>query len=105
MSSYLDQMLERRITVRQFLAKSAGWLARKSGLSDDDVDQAVKRADKATDEAAKAIAQTAAALLTKSFPVLPAATIAVIAERVANNAMDEIDTAIAAVGAFVKANN
>ena len=105
MSSYLDQMLERRITVRQFLAKSAGWLARKSGLSDDDVDQAVKRADKATDEAARVMSGTVLALITKSFPMIPAATAAVIAERVAAGAMEELDTAIAAVGAFIKEHN
>ena len=103
--SYLSDLKSGKLSPLGFFKKSAGWLAREAGADDDMVDRVIAEADKATDEAVAAVEAALATVLATAFPVLPAAARDVISHRVAVMAMEQVDVAISAAGAVIKANN
>ncbi|MFN3522291.1 MAG: hypothetical protein ACK4YQ_08570 [Phenylobacterium sp.] len=105
MSSYLSRLKSGEFTALEFLKRSAGWLARQAGATDETIDELVFKADRATDEAVIVVEGAILAVLAKGFPALPAAAAAVVAHRVAVIAMEQVDTAISAAGAVIKDAN
>lgn len=103
--SYLSDLKNGVLTPWGFLKKSAGWLARQSGLSDADVDALEAQADQALDVAEAAIEAAVGQALAQAFPIIPEKTRAVLAHQAARTAAESVNTAISAAGAFVKANN
>lgn len=104
MGSYLAQALDHRITKTKALALSLGWIKRKFGavVSDGDVDAAVAKIDAATDKLVPVIAD----LLNDAIPGTAFEdTRKVIATQIATAVLNQVDTAVSAAGAFVKANN
>lgn len=101
--SYFSQLKRGQISIKEALAKSGQWLAQRAGrvLTDEDVDAIVKRADEVTDT----LEPVLAGLIVAAFPALPPGTVAVIAARAAEAALDNIDTAISAAGAMIREQN
>jgi len=101
--SYLSEYRRGHITLRQALSKSAAWVARQSGrvMSDDDITVIERHADEFTDTVEPALV----ALITAAFPQFPPGTVSVLAARAAQAALESVDTAVSAAGAFVKEHN
>ncbi len=97
--SYLSELIHKRISAAQFLAKSAKYLSTKTGFAPTDaqVDAVVSATDKVTDDIETAIA----AYLSAHLPALPAA----IAVSATTAALGVIDAAIAGAGNVIKDNN
>jgi hypothetical protein len=104
MSSYLSQLLHRRLSVAQALGKSVGYLKAKAGLTPTDaqVDDVVAKAEAAAQFAATAVQTAFADYIRTHAPLLPAD---VIAAQAATVGLHIIDAAIAGAGNVVKANN
>ena len=98
--SYLSDLLHRRVSAKDTLAKSVTYLKVKLGItvSDDVVDHAVK----ATDEFTDAVDALAKAYIATHLPLLPAQ---VVATAAVTSLLQTIDTAIAGAANVVKANN
>jgi hypothetical protein len=102
--SYLSELLHRQITVGQALAKSVGYIKRKTlgTVSDADVDAAVAKAEKDAATLAATLQKQLATYIAAHIPLLPADVIAAAATTAALNA---VDVGIAGLGNIVKANN
>lgn len=103
--SYLSDLKAGKLDPIGFFKRSAGWLARQAGADDETVDRVIADVDKKTDALVDGVEGAISALLASSFPALPGAARAVIAHRVAVLAMEQVDVAISAAGAVIKANN
>lgn len=98
--SYLTDLLHRRTSAKETLAKSVRFLRDRLGITvtDKSIDKAVHAADIFTD----AIEGAAKAYIATTGLPLPAA---ILAAHIAENAFSHIDSAIATAGEIAKANN
>ena len=98
--SYLSQLKNNQITIKEFLAKSVGYIHRKLGLtlSDEKVDEVVEFTDDFTDRLEELVAW----YIKSKVPFLPAQELATSA---ASSVLNHIDAAIAGAGAVIKENN
>lgn len=98
--SYLSDLIRRKITAKEFLAKSVTFLKEKAGITVSDA--AVDKAVKATDELTDALQKIAEVYIATHLPLLPAQ---VVATAGVTAMLNTIDSAIAGAGNVVKANN
>lgn len=103
--SYLSDWKNGKLTPLGFFKKSAGWFARQAGADDATIDRVVAETDKATDDAVPQVEMAIRTVILTAFPALPPAAVDVVAHRVAVMAMEQVDVAISAAGAVIKANN
>jgi len=97
--SYLSEVLRRKITAKEGLAKSVTYLAQRLGLHVDDaaVDKAVQATDAFTDSV-EALVDT---YIKDHLPALPAAVV----QSAVTSLMSTIDAAVAGAANVVKDNN
>jgi hypothetical protein len=100
--SYASELKAGKLTVGQFLKKSAGWIARLAGFTDAKVDELVARADLLTDEVEDDVAAVFSVYIAQAFPIVPAKLREAAAIHAAQLGMKGIDMVLAGLGEELK---